>query len=97
MDIAQPVAAYGGIWGTSPPENQGDVPPPWKLRGWLPLDGNMKVCPTFEKTEKISNQLSSFSQHINDLNLKQLKIQGGTFEIILSGTPRKDSPPWEFF
>ena len=49
------VVAYGG-------EDRGDVPPSW--------DGNLKDCPPFEKIEKISNQLSSFSQPIKDLNLK---------------------------
>ena len=62
--------ASGGLWGGDggrpPMENQRDVPH-GKLRGFTPMDGNLQECPPFEK---ISSQLSSFSQPINDLNLK---------------------------
>ena len=64
----------GGLGGRPPMENQGDFPT-WKTEGTSPLDGNLKECPPFEKIEKISIQLFSFSQPI----IQIIQNPGGRF------------------
>ena len=84
----------GGDGGRPPMENERDVPP-GKLRGFTPMDGNLQECPPFEK---FSSQLSSFSQPINDLNLKLFKIQGVGATTHFWRAPRKSPAPpsWKF-
>ena len=52
-----------GLWGDVPP-------PPLEIRGNVPPPPGWKFGRNVPPIEKISSQLSTFSQPINDLNVK---------------------------
>ena len=78
-----PSSPSSGLWGrlrgtSLPGKPRGRFPPP--------PDGNLKKCPKIEKIEKISSQLSSFSQPYKWPEFERIPNPGGGEEFFQWGT-----------